>query len=264
MGSLWRRKRTGEGTDAPVVVLGVVYPPGAGGGQRPPERRWTLRFALKPWRQIGGEVEERALSLSMRVSEKRLRRYMGRIHPYDVVRAHVRFDDERSGTLLKFVGEDASDEELAQRAAELRQPATMEVDFFGRLTLDRAVDRWEAEQVWHGGSMRLSISPEEDGDVETAAKTAEALWSNQADWDQRVRARAITELLALKNEIWREADEPQVTAEQFADRMKLASVVVRSNGAFEFWFDDDGLFLGHSIRVSGSLTEGPAEADIAG
>lgn len=252
----WRRKH--------VVVLGVVYPPGAGGGRSQRATRWTLRFALKPWRQIGGDIDERALSVSKRVSERRLRKYMRRIQPYDVVRARVRLDDERSGTLLRLVGADASDEELARRAAELRQPVTIEVDFFGTLTLDRKVDWWETEQVWRGTPIRLSISPEEDGDVETVAKTAEALWSNEADWDQRVRARAIDELLALRNDIWREEHEPQLTAEQFAGRMKPESVSVGPDGAFEFWFDDDGLFLGHSIRVSGSLTEGPVEAQIAG
>jgi hypothetical protein len=264
MRNLWRPKGTRNADDASVVVVGVVYPPGATGGQTPPATRWTLRFALEPWRQIGGDIDERRLSVSKRVSEKRLRKYMRRIQPYDVVRAHVRFDDERSGTLLRFVGEDTSDEELARRATEMRQPVTMEVDFFGTLTLDRTVDWWEAEQVWRGSSIRLSISPEEDDDVETVAKTAEALWSNQVDWDQRVRTRAINELLGLKNESWRDASEPPVTAEQFAGRMKLDSVSVGPKGAFEFWFNDDGLFLGHSIRVSGTLAEGPAEADIAG
>jgi hypothetical protein len=261
MRNLWRSKGT---RNASVVVVGVVYPPGATGGQTPPATRWTLRFALEPWRQIGGDIDERRLSVSKRVSEKRLRKYMRRIQPYDVVRAHVRFDDERSGTLLKLMGPDASDQELTRRATELRQPATIEVDFFGTLTLDRAVDWWEAEQAWQGASIRLTLSPGEGGDVETVARTAEALWRNQADWDQCVRARAIEELLALKNDAWREAHEPQVTAEQFAGRMKLESVSVEPDGAFEFWFDDGGLFLGHAIRVSGTVADGPAEADIAG
>lgn len=263
MPNRWRRGGR-EGPKEPAVVLGVVDPPGAAGAQSPPHAEWTLRFTLKPWRQADGDVDERELSISKPASEENLREYLRVIQPYDVVRAHVRFSDELSATLIEFLGQDDSDEELTQRAAELQLPVTMEVDFFGTLTLDRRVDWWETEEVWAGTPVRLSISPDESGDIETAAKTAEALWSSQSDWDHRIRARAIDELLTLKNEGWREEGEAEVTAQEFAQRMKLESATVYPDGEFEFWFEDDDLFLGHSIRVSGNLTEGPTDADIAG
>jgi hypothetical protein len=258
-----KRRRRKSGEDA-TVVLGVVGPLGAGGAHHAPETEWTLEFALKPWRQVDGEVDERELSVSRKVSEDELKEYMRLIQSYDVVRARVRFDEELSATLIEFLGADDSDEELTRRAAELQQPVTTEVDFFGTLTLDRQLDWWETEQVWDGTPVRLSISPDEDGDLEAVAKTAEALWSSQSDWDQRLRTRAIDDLLELKNEGWREDDEAEVTPQEFAQRMKLESVTAYSEGEFEFWFEDDDLFLGHSIRVSGNLTDGPTDAEIEG
>jgi hypothetical protein len=260
----WRRKRGEQAKETPAVALGVVHPSGAAGAQYPPEKEWTLRFALKPWRQAGGELDERELSISKPVPEKSLREYMRLIQPYDVVRAKVRFSDELTATLLEFLGKDDSDEDLAERAAELQQPVTMEVDSFGTLTLDRRVGWWETEQAWTGMSVRLSVSPDEDGKVDAAVKTAQTLWRNQSEWDERLRARAIDDLLTLKNENWREESEAEVTPQEFARRMKPESVTVQPNGEFDFWFEDGDLFLGHGVSVAGSLAEGPTEAEIAG
>jgi hypothetical protein len=261
-----RKRREGKAAskgENETIVLGVVYPPGASGSQSRPETEWTLRFELRPWRKADGEIDERGLSVSKVVSQQRLREYMRLIQPYDVVRAQVQLDGELRATLIELIGEEA-DEELTRRAAELQEPATIDVGFFGTLTLDRQVDWWQTEQVWAGTPVSLSITPAQDGDVASVAKTAEALWRNQAEWDQRVRARAIDKLLALKNENWRDEDEAEVTAAEFNRRMKLESVTVDPDGGFEFWFEDGDLFLGHSIRVWGNLTDGPTDADIAG
>jgi hypothetical protein len=264
MRNRWQRKRREEPEETPAEILGVVHPSGAGGAQSPPGEEWTLRFALKPWRYGGGGVDERELSISKRVSHERLREYMRLIQPYDVVRAQVRFSDELTATLLEVLGVDASDEELAQRATDLQRPVTVEVDFFGTLTLDPRLTWWETEQIWVGTPVRLSLSPDEDGNIETVAKRAEALWRSQPQWDQRIRSRAMNELLALKNENWRDEQEPEVTPAEFDERMKPESVTVYSDGGFEFWFEDGDLFFNHSILVSGNLTEGPTDADIAG
>jgi hypothetical protein len=263
MRNRWRRKGGRQGREEKTIVLGVVYPPGAGGSQSPSESEWTLRFELKPWRKADGEIEERGLSVSKVVSQARLKEYMGLIQPFDVVRAQVQLGGELTATLIELIGKEA-DEELTRRAAELQEPVTIEVDFFGTLTLDRRVDWWETEQVWAGTPVTLSITLAEDGNVASVAKTAEALWRNQAEWDQQVRARAIDKLLVLKNENWRDEDEAEVTAAEFNRRMKLESVTVDPDGGFEFWFEDGDLFLGHSIRVWGNLTDGPTDADIAG
>ena len=46
--------------------------------------------------------------------------------------------------------------------------------------------------------------------------------------------------------------------------MKLESISVRNNGSFDFWHNDGDLFWGHSIQISGNLTDGPKRADIPG
>ena len=54
------------------------------------------------------------------------------------------------------------------------------------------------------------------------------------------------------------------TEKQFKNRMSLESITVYTDGTFEFWHDDGGLFWGHSILISGDLVKGPIDADIPG
>lgn len=55
-----------------------------------------------------------------------------------------------------------------------------------------------------------------------------------------------------------------MTAEQFKARMKLEGITPHPDGPFDFWHDDGDLFWGHSIQISGNLSEGPTHADIPG
>ena len=74
----------------------------------------------------------------------------------------------------------------------------------------------------------------------------------------------MTEFLGLKNDAWLDEDETKFSKEEFKERLTLNSITVQADGQFEFWYDDGDLFLGHSIRVNGSLSEGPMHAGLEG
>ena len=56
-------------------------------------------------------------------------------------------------------------------------------------------------------------------------------------------------LLKLKNDLWLEEDEKEVTKKDFKDRMKFTSLYVFSEST-NFYFDDGDLFWGHTIEVT--------------
>ncbi len=93
---------------------------------------------------------------------------------------------------------------------------------------------------------------------------AEVLWSDPFMWKKRIDQYAVRELLDLKNGTWLEEGEAELTADQFIARMKLESIMISSDGKFEFWHDDGDLFWGHAIQVSGNVKDGPTQADIPG
>jgi hypothetical protein len=158
--------------------------------------------------------------------------------------------------------DDHEDDDDADLGAGERELARSDA-YFGALTFNRRGKRWETEAEWLGHEVRLTVSGDGE-DLEEALRNAQKLWEAQDSWSTRVKEYAVTELFELKNDDWLEEDEEEVTPEQFKARMRLESITMDADGEFEFWYADGDLFWGHSILVSGSLDEGPNDADIPG
>ena len=65
---------------------------------------------------------------------------------------------------------------------------------------------------------------------------------------------------------WAEFEEEAalITEESFAKKISLRLLWVTAGGSFTAYLDDDELFFGHSITVSGSLKKGMISAKIEG
>ena len=254
----------------PIVdLLGVVSPNGATGGQARGEELWTLRLAFDAWRIHGGGIETRPLTIRRKVTDQELAQFRGLIRPYMVIRIRARVVSPSpfggpEALLETFVGREDSDAELNAHAIQLQQPVNYEDPFFGTFTLDRRIDWFIGSAVWKGGAVALHLSASAPAEVQAASTTAHRLWQTQDGWDQRIRDCAARILLPLKNETWLGEDEAEVTADQFKQRMKLESITVHSDGSLEFSLADGDLFWGHSIQVTGTISEGPTDAEIAG
>jgi hypothetical protein len=166
--------------------------------------------------------------------------------------------------LEEYVGLDTSDAELSAHSERLRQPVTFADASFGEFTLERGLDWFTGQSVWNGNLVSLNLAATEPAEVEEALGTARSLWRSQDVWDRRVGDYAVRELLPLKNDSWLEENEAELTAEQFKARMRLEAITVHPDGSFTFWHNDGDLFWGHSVQISGNLSEGPTHADIPG
>ncbi len=132
------------------------------------------------------------------------------------------------------------------------------------LTLNKTVDWFEGKVSWLGKVIDISVSVDETGSPESALKTVHALLECAGHWHEKVADFAVSELLDLKNDNWLDEDDEPVTRVGFLSRMDLISIAVDADGSLDFWHDDGELFYGHSILVSGSLTDGLTSADIPG
>src|SRR5690242_12903439 len=93
---------SGQSSDNLSTVLGVVYPPGAGGGRLAGQVDWTLRFTLQPWRIQDGMLQEASLSLVQGVSKDELKQLMALLQPYHIIQALVRFTHPGQGELVRL------------------------------------------------------------------------------------------------------------------------------------------------------------------
>ena len=242
-----------------ITIRGVIQPPGAGGGGT--GSSWNLYFGLLAWREArdGGELQERKLRLAREVSEEELDAYMEMLQPFSVVELSVRLDEE---VLEEVIAVDVEDEVLGPVAERLQAPIEREHTTFGTFVYDHGASWFEASTTWVGQDVRLHLATEEATDFDAMIGYAEALWGDAAGWDLRVRSFVVDELLPTYNASWNDA--APLAADDFLGRIHLESVGVFAGGSFELWFDDGGLFEGHSIVVSGSLDEGLEEASLAG
>lgn len=266
--SRWKRLFE-ELAAAPVVeVLGVVGPGGVSGCANQDES-WTLQFSFDAWRIGKAELQTKELTICRKGRHEDFDTFRPLIRPDTTLRIRARVAEHSIfGTphalLDSVIGPDTSDQELNDRAKQLRKPVTYKDTILGTFTLDRVVNWFTAETVWDGNPISLNLEAKEPADIEKALTTAHSLWQAHQQWDQRVRDYAVRELLALKNENWLEEGELELTADQFKARMKLEAISVDPSGSFEFWHNDGDLFWGHSILIRGNLSEGPSDAGIVG
>lgn len=83
------------------------------------------------------------------------------------------------------------------------------------------------------------------------------------DFSERARQLAAESLRELKNETW-VSDDPPLTASQLAERLSLEACEIAADGLATLYFDDGGLFGGHSVVVYVDASGGFVDAKLAG
>lgn len=225
---------------------------------------------LDIWRITNGPLRHTPLRLTREVDDAELAIYQQQIAAETAiaVRAHSLAEVEASwrGALDAFIGP-VDDVELDSALEQIQRPLIYDDPRFGRFTLDRRVDWFEAEVSWNSAPVRLAISCDSSRDSAPGLAVANALWNDAAEWARRVSEFAIEQLLPLKNDCWLDEDgedEQELDDAAFLARMSLQSITIYGDGALEFWHDDGDLFFGHSILVSGTLSGGLTDANIPG
>lgn len=230
---------------------------------------WRAGIDITAWLEEDGDgpaVREPARLVAL--ADDKLMAFLRQRTPRDsIIRAKVRRAKEGGRFLLVDLPEPAMEPELKAILEEQKKPVTVSDPQLGEFTLDRAVNWFAAEVEWLGQPIQLTFDWDEN--LADCFQSAHALMDDQEGWDARIRGCAADRLLEQAND-WaadsaEEGEEAQpVTREEFMARMEADSLQVYEDGSFEFWFHDGELFWGHSIHVSGSLTDGPTDAQMEG
>lgn len=247
-----------------LELLAMTGASGFGGGKAPKHKYWTASIDLEAWKKPGEPMETGIKLLSMLADDKQLEKLRKHAKPDSVIRAKVRCSLDGRRFMLTDTPTAAKDPELEAYLAERLKPVYYQDKDLGKFSLERTVDWFEKEIDWLGEKINLSFDKGEPEEMESCLKTAKDLLSSQKEWDAKVRNRAVEDLLELKNDSWLDDDQEDVTAEEFSAVIGPDSLSVMPDGEFEFWFHDGDLFWGHSIRIEGTLDDGPSEAHIEG
>ncbi len=252
-----------------LTILAVTGANGFAGGRARGEELWTAHTGLTAWMEEDSpEIHRGEFDLTT-VGDEQLLEHLRRRAPRDfIIKFRGRVSEDGRRVLLLDLPEPAFDPDLKAILEEQKKPVTFWVEGLGTFALNRQVNWFETELDWLGTEVSLSFDRKDEEEMKQSQNTAKALLAGAADWDRRVREYAADELLELANDWSQDMDEDggavEVTREQFMERMELEAVQVEPDGSFEFWFGDGWLFAGHSIRVTGSLENGPDEASMEG
>lgn len=248
----------------PVIVVGIVHPLGPGAlVNTGTEKPLTLRISFKAWRGEDQILHTDKLPLFRDVTREEYDEYKKQIHPFEILTTRVIFTKSGWAELLEILDQPTEpDDLLVQLAAELQKPKTYQHERFGTLTFDSTYEHYGATVTWAGKSIELMLEAETEDELEAALQVAGNLWDHQITWRQQIESYILQEMLDPYNNNWREADDPELTSEEFLSCICLGLTCVNPGGEFEFHYGDNDLFGGHTIMIVGSLSDGLTDARI--
>lgn len=252
---------------AVIDIIGLVGANGAA-GVRATGDPWSLVMDLVAWRKVGGAMQRDRLIVCEEVTHELLTARRAAIGPYQIVRFNARFEPSENpdwlrATVTEFLGV-ADDSDLATEAIRLQQPVLHTDPRFGVLRFSRELNWYEGRAAWMNTPVKLYLEAANEAALADVCPHAYRLWDEQIQWDSQIRPKIIAEFLDLKNETWRDEDEPALSADEFIGRLSIDSIMVHLDGSFIIYYNDDDMFSGHSIEVLGSFDEGITAASLAG
>lgn len=235
----------------PNIVEGIVDGQGVAGFGIGKETR--LGITLHTWRIIEGPIEEGVLYIHHPVSGFRYRRLLKQLQPWAQIRFLVRLDSVRSSFYgrertdalgLKLLGRNLSCPDLQSIVGRLQMPVVVSDSELGRFTLDRGRRSFLGKLTVDGAecSVCLRAISDDSCDFDSLRQASEVIERQ----DHEIR-ETIMEACFGNYDGW---GRPlgDLTREEFMSKPNLVFVSVDGQRV-TLYFDDGGLFLGHSIRV---------------
>lgn len=165
--------------------------------------------------------------------------------------------------IVKIIRKNLKEPRLEAIREEYLKPVSIE-DKAGTFCLDRKYNWFEGKIDWLGSSQRVLLDKDESSDTaEKALKTLHRFLEDVEKWDKTLRTFAAAQLTELAND-WQDGETPEITEEEFAERIGAPDFHISNDGDFEAEYNDDDMFYGHWVVVYGSADGGLKEANIEG
>lgn len=240
------------------------------GGEREPDAEYrTVTLPLTAWREEDGPIHQEDTCL-VALTDDTLLDYLRRRAPRDsIIQVRVRKGLEDDRFLLVGLPTPMMDPELKAILDEQKKEVSQWVEGLGTFVLNRSVNWFQADGEWLGQDIQLIYDNGPEEEQKAAQATALSMVSDARKWDERLRVFSADSLLDQMN-AWardeaQEGEEPEeLTREDFMDRMEPESLQVWGDGRFEFWFHDRDYQWEHSLRLVGTLADGPSQVHMEG
>ena len=167
--------------------------------------------------------------------------------------------------VVEVLEKNVHNDELLAILAEYRKPVIITDETLGEFILNKNLGYFDGKINWLKKDIlvMLEVNPDSKSSWTKAMNVLRTLFEQQTQKDSEFRTFAAEQLTALAND-WREEEDAEISKHDFINRISLSTLAVFSNGDFEADYDDDFMFGGHEIVVSGNIKKGLKSADIVG
>ncbi len=256
-----------------VEITGITDTTGIAGVRKGNEELWTLIITLECWRVGNGDINKTPITIKKKVSDDEMEKYKDKIGKENIIKIRARVPKNSLNPITEaefeeFVSIISNDKELNIYLKELQKPITFQDKIFGELTYDRSFNWYSSNSTWSNEEVTVYMELEKGESINNVLDKCYKLWNEKGVWETKIKEFAVKELLPLKNDTWVEEDKNGedivISAEEFKSRMKIESILIKSDGDFEFCYNDGNMFFGHSIVIYGNLDIGVERANIEG
>lgn len=149
---------------------------------------------------------------------------------------------------------------------EYRKPVVIEDNILGFFSLNKKHSCFKGRVEWLGEniSVHMNVDNHNESSWHSAMDSLRFLYDNMAEKDHEFRCFAAENLTELANDWLEDSTSPEITTEDFIRRICLLEISVSADGSFSAYYNDDDMFYGHVITVSGDTLNGVEDATISG
>lgn len=167
--------------------------------------------------------------------------------------------------VVKIMEEDVQNDELQAILSEYRKPIKITDKILGEFELNKDYSSFQGTIHWINQdiTVALDVDTEEKETWTQAMNILRELYSEKEKRDLEFRTFAGEQLTALAND-WLEEENKEISKSDFIKRLSLSELVADFNGGYTLYYNDDDMFYGHAIEVSGNTKTGIESANIVG
>ncbi|HWZ03975.1 MAG TPA: DUF2262 domain-containing protein [Mucilaginibacter sp.] len=167
--------------------------------------------------------------------------------------------------VIDVLDQDLQNDILLAILAEYKTPVVIADEKLGEYKLNKDYGTFEGELQWldHEISVSLQVDIENEESWTETMGILRTLFEQQKQRDLEFRTYAGEQLTGLAND-WLENENELITKGDFIRRISLSGLTITYDGNFTAYYNDDDMFYGHIIDVSGNIKTGIDSAHIAG
>lgn len=245
-----------------IMIITETNP--IGGAKGGNEKLYEVKAGITAWKNINSnEIFTGEYYLTCKADLDKVRELQNKVLPDTIYTLKIR-QNKNAFLLVEIIENNIKDDELERILKEQIKPVIYTDETLGKFILDKRFNIYTGKIKWNNKNIEMEIEKYTGKRLTDVFIIANDLVKDQILWDKKVKEFAAEKLLKVKNKEWLEEDEKEMVKEQFIKKIKLERISVFIKNKFEFCFDDNEIFWGHSIIVYGNLEKGLIKAEVEG